>query len=385
MPVRRPRSRPMNAPRSKAGSIGSGAMCAIIEGSSAPPVARTRWPNVRWSLNRRSGPESAKVNVARTCGDTGAPGSESRNCPLIPRCARRASSATGSHRYLPRLRAAVMVRPRSAAAKSSAPATCRRTARGCSTAASAMVRPTTWRSRPLRTVSTSGSSGTLDLSYFRHARPQVVPPRLAARSTLGRGGCAAGVPSLRLGLSLIPGQRLGLSLVPGPVPVADRGPGGLGGLLLGLFLRVPLPRSVAAPADPDRGAEELLVVRPALLDVVLGHAEEPGGGEFLQRGLPVQARAEPRRTGDHRVEQPVHQRPRFGQAQLEVDRADHGLQRVGEDGGLVPATGALLAPAQAHVGSQLELAGHARQGAHVDHGRAQLGQLALRQVGILAE
>src|ERR1035441_8979366 len=68
----------------------------------------------------------------------------------------------------------------------------------------------------------------------------------------------------------------------GRMAVADRRPGGLGRLLLGLFLGVPFPCPVAAPAHPDRSTEELLVIRPALLDVVLRHAEEAGGREFLQ-------------------------------------------------------------------------------------------------------
>ena len=52
------------------------------------------------------------------------------------------------------------VRPTSRATTSSGPARCRRVARGCSTCAAATVRPTTHRSSPRRTTSTSGSSGT---------------------------------------------------------------------------------------------------------------------------------------------------------------------------------------------------------------------------------
>src|ERR1017187_6787520 len=218
-----------------------------------------------------------------------------------------------------------------------------------------MVRPTTWRSRPLRTVSTSGSSGTGNV-----------------RSVVGGGGGAVAAAHGRGAAAGLVGYGTGLRS--GRVTVADRGPGGLGSLLLGLFLRVPFARPVAAPAHPDRGTEEFLVIRPALLDVVLGHAEESGGGEFLERRFPVEARAEPGRAGDHRVEEPVHQLSRLVQAALKVDRADHGLQRVGQDRGLVPAAGALLAPAEAYIRSQLEPACYASQGSHVDHGRPQLGQ-----------
>ncbi len=51
-------------------------------------------------------------------------------------------------------------RPLDGQPESAAPATWRRTARGCSTSTAATVRPHTQRSRPLRTTSTSGSSGT---------------------------------------------------------------------------------------------------------------------------------------------------------------------------------------------------------------------------------
>ncbi len=46
-------------------------MWAIIGGRAAPPGANAMWPNVRWSVNLRSGPESVKVNRTRTCGDNG--------------------------------------------------------------------------------------------------------------------------------------------------------------------------------------------------------------------------------------------------------------------------------------------------------------------------
>ena len=160
-PVWRWRSRAVRTAASKAGSNGSGAMWAIGPGSSAPSRTKAMWPNVRWSVKRRSGPPSVKVNQIRTCGETGRPGSPSSSWPLMPRWASRASSPTDSHRYLPRRRALPKPRPASAAANSSGPARCLRTARGCSTCTVSMVRPVTCRSRPRRTVSTSGSSGSV--------------------------------------------------------------------------------------------------------------------------------------------------------------------------------------------------------------------------------
>ena len=63
----------------------------------------------------------------------------------------------------------------------------------------------------------------------------------------------------------------------------------------------------------------------------------------------------------------------------------HGLERVGEDRGLVPAAGALLALAEPDVVAQAQPAGDAGQRAHVHHRGAQLGQLPFGQIGIFAE
>ena len=60
------------------------------------------------------------------------------------------------------------------------------------------------------------------------------------------------------------------------------------------------------------------------------------------------------------------------------------LDRVGEDRGLVAAAGALLAAAEQEVLAEAERAGHVGERAHVDDGGAQLGQLALGQVGVVA-
>ena len=56
--------------------------------------------------------------------------------------------------------------------------------------------------------------------------------------------------------------------------------------------------------------------------------------------------------------------------------------RVGQDRGLVPTAGGLLAAAQADDGAEVEPAGHVGQRARVDHGRAQLGQLPLGEVRV---
>ena len=127
------------------------------------------------------------------------------------------------------------------------------------------------------------------------------------------------------------------------------------------------------------------MVRAAFLDVVFGRAQNLRRGQLLQRRFPVQARAQARRAGDHRVEQAVHERVRRREALVQVNGADDRLQGVGQDRGLVPAAGALLALAQADITAELQPAGDAREGAHVDDGRAQLGQLALGQIRVRAK
>src|SRR5580700_10636999 len=341
-PVCRWRSRRARAAGSKDGSNGSGAMWAIGPGSSAPSGTKHMWPNVRWSVKRRSGPESLKVNRIRTCGDRGRSGSPTSSWPLMPRCASRASSPTDSHRYLPRRLTVSRLRPVSAASKSAAPARWRRTERGCRTRTVSMARPEMWCSRPRRTVSTSGSSGT--------------------RSAVSCGtGCLPVVSVVAL-----------VVLRPGGLRV-DRVPGRLGRVLLGRLLGVALAGAEHAPADPDRGPERLLVVRPALLDLVVRHPEHAGRGQLLERGLPVQSGTQPGRPGDDRVEQAMDQRAGLGQPAVDVDRPDDGLQRVGQDRGLVAAAGHLFAPAEPDVGAQAQLPRHIGQGLHLDHGRAQLG------------
>src|SRR5579875_3683062 len=173
-----------------------------------------------------------------------------------------------------------MTRPVSAAAKSAGPPACRRVTRGCSTCTDAIWRPTTCRSSPRRTISTSGSSGiVLTLAGLVGVRavgtpavplPRVLPVPLVRWRRHGRSARRARA------------RRL-----------ADQVPRRLGGLLLGFLLRASFALAVIATADPHRCAERLLVVRAAFLDVVLRHAEDLGSGELLKRGLPVQSGAQP--------------------------------------------------------------------------------------------
>src|SRR6478735_1044806 len=277
-PELRERTVRTNASSSNSGSSGSRAMCAISGGSSAPPVEIGRPPNIRWSTNRISRPSSESVSENRTrrCRSSGAAGGWTRIWPLIPRWPRRASPlSSGSQRYFPRRRADSTRRPASAVANPAGPRGSRRTGRGCSTSTAAMVAPTTWRSRPARTTSTSGSSGTGEWS--------------------GLVGAAGGGVGRRLG------RRVGDTDGAGDLAVRRLG-GGLLGLLLGTAHAV----AVEAGADAHLRGEGLHVVGALVGDDVLGHSEPVLGGELLQGGLPVQACTHRGGRLDERVEQAVH-------------------------------------------------------------------------------
>src|SRR6187200_160454 len=127
-----------------------------------------------------------------------------------------------SQRYLPRRRAATTRDPTRRAAKSTGPPVWRRTERGCATSTASIRRPTTKRSSPRRTTSTSGSSGI--------AHPV--------------GG---------------PGVEL----------LLDDLPRGLGRLLLGLLLAPSHALAIDRVGNPHAGDERLRVVRAALPDQVL--------------------------------------------------------------------------------------------------------------------
>src|SRR5215472_10704839 len=252
-------------------------MWAISRGRPAPPGEMARPPKVRWSTKRSCGPPSVKVNLILRCGPAGSASSSSNICPDMPRWPTTASSeSSANHRYLPRRRTSTTVRPVSAAAKSAPPAACRRTDRGWSTSTSPMVRPTTQRTSPARTVSTSGSSGIRNV----------------------------------LGFVLF---------------ALERSEGGLGGPLLSLFLGLAGHPAVALAGHDRPGGERLGVVGPGLVDVVVGYAQATLGGQLLQAGLPVQPGTETSGLGHHRVEQSADDLLGGGQAVLQVDRAQQGL------------------------------------------------------------
>src|SRR5690606_1913372 len=73
--------------------------------------------------------------------------------------------------------------------------------------------------------------------------------------------------------------------------LGQRTPCRFGGLLLAFLLGRAAAAAEVTTADVDRRGELLAVVGTGVLDLVLGHAETGGRGQFLQAGLPVEAGA----------------------------------------------------------------------------------------------
>ena len=165
---------------------------------------------------------------------------------------------------------------------------CRRTARGCVTSTAATVRPATQRSRPSRTVSTSGSSGTGSAQPVASARAAASRAE-SARHAVSAAACSAS------------------------------------------FLLRPVQAANSSPATWRRAVKVFSWSGPAGGHDVLGHAEPVLGGELLQAGLPVEAGAARGDVLEQAVEQAVDDPGGLVQAAVEVDRAEHRLEGVGED------------------------------------------------------
>ena len=308
------RTRATKASSSNSASSGSRAMCAISGARRPRPSETASPPNIRWSTNRssRSGWPSS-TNRTRRLRSSGTPGGCTSIWPLMPRWPRRASPLSReSQRYFPRRWAAVKVRPVRRAAKSAGPA-------------GGGVRGAGAGRRRRR----SGGPGRGPRG--RCGRPR---PREAQASPAGDARRGPAEAPRR-----VAGGQLGAQ---GPV-------GGLGRLLLGLLLRPADAAPVQPLGDADPGGEGLHVVGALVLDDVLGHAEVVQGAELLEAGLPVESRAHGRGGLQHRVEEQVDDAGGLVEAGAEVDGADQGLDGVGEDRGLLAATGRLLALAELDV------------------------------------
>ena len=123
------------------------------------------------------------------------------------------------------------------------------------------------------------------------------------------------------------------------------------------------------------------MVRPALLDAVLRQPPEVLRRELLEDRLVVAVALAPRVRIHPRPEQALQEQVADLDAPVQIQGAEHGLQPVGQDARLLPAARELLAAAEHDGPAQAQPSGHVRQRRHVDHRRAELGQLALGETG----
>ncbi len=204
-----------------------------------------------------------------------------------------------------------------------------------------IVRPTTWSTMPSRTTSTSGSSGTV--RRWRSRRP-ALEVGVDARHAISATICSASFLERPVPPSYVrsPTTHLGGEVLSwsGPVPDED------------------VVRARRGRCWPRSPAGDVFQSRPGT---------ELGG------------------DGDHRVEDAVDDLGGPLDAELHVDGAEHRLDGVGQDRGLVATAGRLLASAEAHVVAEPERARDLGERLGADDGGAQLGELALGQVGVTRE
>src|SRR3984957_13378403 len=244
------------------------------------------------------------------------------NCPLMPRCTTSVSPLSNVRsRYFPSRPTDLMEWPSRRARKCLAEA-CRRTERPLDTPTALIFRPTTSRDRSWRSVSTSGSSGT------------------------GKA---------------FPGRSCGL--------------------LFGVLLGASLAGTPPGPADEDLGYVDPVVVGPRPHHRVTGRPRAVAHGFLLQPALVVKVVGFLAGPLNCLAELAQDELPRGLPAGVEIDRSEDGLEGVGQDGGLGPATRPFFAPAQQEDLTYPEPTRHLRQDAGVNHGGTDLGQLAFGEVG----
>src|SRR5215207_3213264 len=277
----------------------------------------TTSPNVRGSTNHSSsGGDPDRRSTTCVCGGRSEPTGASSSWPLIRKCTISSSPvSSGRSRYLPRRSAARILAPVRPSV------TCcldvRRTVRSRPTSTASMTRPITRSANPRRTVSTSGSSGT--------------------------GGVELGAGVGRRGL-------------------------------LGRLLRTPGALTDHGAVDDDGGEEQLGVVGAfGACDVLRGRAAVDGD-LLLQPRLVVEVIQVGRRLGEVRPDQALDEVVGRRRATVDVHRPDDGLQRVGEDRGLLAAASGVLTAPEQEERAEVELLGHVGQRQGVDHPLAHAGQ-----------
>src|SRR5829696_3971596 len=324
--ARTSRAKSTHGSESSSGSQPSSSRPGASSASRAGSTTKAS-PNVRGST-KRSCPPWVKSITTWVCFALGVFGVAFSSWPLMRRWKTSHSPESSTiTRYLPRRFTVLKVRPTTRVVSSSC--VLRRTLRAPVISTALTFFPANSRSRSRRIVSTSGSSGMGGRVLLLESRARFP-----------------------------------------------------GGSLLRLLLRAALAVTPARRADEDRGEEPLLVVRTLLPDGVhRRHVEQPGG-ELLEGGLVV----EHGQALHHVVEAVPEQAGDDGaggeRAAVDVDGADHGFERVGQDRRLAAPPGGGLALAEEDGVAQLHHVGQLGEGGGVHHGLADVGELALGQIGV---
>ena len=127
-----------------------------------------------------------------------------------------------------------------------------------------------------------------------------------------------------------------------------------------------------------------------MLGALVGHGVARSGArllgdQLLERALRVDPGASAQLGIDPTGEQREHHGSGRVESAIDVHGADHRLHRVGEDGCLLPAPGAVLPLAEQQRGADADLGRHLGQRRFAHDSSPDAGQRALGQIGMGAE
>ena len=150
--------------------------------------------------------------------------------------------------------------------------------------------------------------------------------------------------------------------------------------------RPPAPRSCGSSPRRGRAPARRAAPRRRSAAGARGRSARPARSRAFRAGAPGRApaaassrrrparRRSPRPAGPRKIAQ--HEAVGAAPAAVEEHRADQRLERAGEDRGLLAAARALLAPAEAQVRAEVQLARRGRERRLADERRPHPGQLA---------
>ena len=157
--------------------------------------------------------------------------------------------------------------------------------------------------------------------------------------------------------------------------------GGEGRGLLRVLLGATGADSEHRPVAEHLRGEDLVVVRPGRRGPVLGRHPALRRQPLLERRLPVETVESTQGALKARSHMGDHHGARRLHAAVEVDRAEHRLEGVGQDGVLIATSGGPLTAAEVDVLSETERTRDLGEGALVDHRLAQVGEGPLGEIG----